>query len=310
MTHIAAERGLAQATVGLVVARSGVSRRTYYEIFPDREACFLASLSDAVEKAGEYVLPAYRTRGSWRQRIRSSVAATLSFLEAEPHMARLLVVESLAASPAALKRRREVLTLLTAAVHEGQSAPRSRTNLPPLTAEATVGAVLSVIHTRLTTTPLGQDTPGSLVAPTGSPTVAPTGSLVALTGPLTALILTPYLGPTAAQQELARPAPPPAQRIAPSTDTASLSHLPIRLTHRTLAVIAAIASNPGASNRRISRTAGIADQGQASKLLARLATAGLIQNSGDTHLRGGPNAWTLTPQGARVHAAIGGTRDG
>ncbi len=295
MTHIAAERGLAQATVGLVVARSGVSRRTYYEIFPDREACFLASLSDAVEKAGEYVLPAYRTRGSWRQRIRSSVAATLSFLEAEPHMARLLVVESLAASPAALKRRREVLTVLTDVVHEGQSAPRSRTNLPPLTAEATVGAVLSVIHTRLTTTPLGETSPGWLVA---------------LTSPLTALILSPYLGPAATSHELTLPAPRPIPRIAPSADTASLSHLPVRLTHRTLTVISAIAAHPGASNRSVGRAAGIDDQGQASKLLARLASAGLIENGGDPRLRGAPNAWTLTPQGARIQAAVGGSLGG
>ena len=46
--------------------------------------------------------------------------------------------------------------------------------------------------------------------------------------------------------------------------------------------------------------AGIADQGQISKLLARLQTLGLIENTGGNHAKGEPNAWHLTDKGQRV----------
>jgi DNA-binding MarR family transcriptional regulator len=55
----------------------------------------------------------------------------------------------------------------------------------------------------------------------------------------------------------------------------------------------------GPSNRQVARAAGIADQGQTSKLLARLCRQGLIENSpGEVQLRA--NAWRLTPEGEAV----------
>ncbi len=287
MIDVASERGLSYATVAHIVDRAGVSRRTYYEIFPDREACFMAALQSSVDRAGEYVLPAYRERGSWQQSIRASLIALLSFFDTEPAMARLLVVESLAAGPVALNRRRELLTVLTAAVHEGRFAPRARTHVPPLTPEGVVGAVLSVIHTRL-------------IHPQPAP-------LIELTPPLMAIVLTPYLGPSAASRELSLPLPTPLPRAAPSgvgEGTGVLLALPMRLTYRTLRVLAAISDSPGASNRHIGLASGVEDQGQISKLLKRLSRLGLIQNAGEGQPRGAPNAWTLTPTGHQVALAI------
>ena len=80
----------------------------------------------------------------------------------------------------------------------------------------------------------------------------------------------------------------------------------MRLTYRTVRVLMAVAEHPGASNRAIGMTAGIPDQGQASKLLARLRRLGLIQNKGGDPARGEPNAWTLTTTGHDVHNTITG----
>ncbi len=288
MIDVAAERGVAGATVAHVVSRSGVSRRTYYEVFPDRDACFIAAFDASVERAGEYVLPAYRGSGSWQQSIRAGLVGLLSFLDAEPAMGRLLVVESLAAGPVAVNRRRELIALLTATVHEGRSAPRARRNIPPLTAEGVVGAVLSVIHSRLTD---GDMRP-----------------LVELTGALMGIVVLPYLGARAVQQELSLPIPSALPvRAAPSGaggGNGVLLELPMRLTYRTIRVLSAIARAPGASNREIGRSAGIEDQGQTSKLLKRLSRLDLIQNGGEGPLRGAPNEWTLTPTGHEVANAI------
>ncbi|MFI5010071.1 MAG: hypothetical protein ACHQDY_07335, partial [Solirubrobacterales bacterium] len=61
---------------------------------------------------------------------------------------------------------------------------------------------------------------------------------------------------------------------------------------------------PGASNRVVAEGSGISDQGQISKLLARLDTLGLAHNVGRGQPRGAPNAWRLTARGEEVQGAI------
>lgn len=79
----------------------------------------------------------------------------------------------------------------------------------------------------------------------------------------------------------------------------------IRLTYRTMCALAVIAAQPGLSNSEISELIGISDQGQISKLLARLARHGLIENTGQGQSRGLSNAWRLTPDGGQLERRIG-----
>ena len=83
-----------------------------------------------------------------------------------------------------------------------------------------------------------------------------------------------------------------------------LHELPMRITYRTIRVLSAVGATPGASNRAVGDAAGIADQGQVSKLLARLRRLGLVENTGEGPARGMPNAWRLTPKGADVESAF------
>ena len=185
----------------------------------------------------------------------------------------------------------------TAAKNGRAGSPPSSLLPPSLTAEGTVGAVLSVIHARM----LGHDR----------------RPLLELLNPLMGMIVLPYLGRAAAARELARPAPKsPSHRVASGSGAWThrqygevgrgdpLEGLNMRLTYRTLMVLAAIAAEPGASNRRVADAAGVHDQGQISKLLGRLEKLGLIENSGNGQPRGEPNAWTLTPKGHQVEQAL------
>jgi chromosome segregation and condensation protein ScpB len=117
------------------------------------------------------------------------------------------------------------------------------------------------------------------------------------------MIVLPYLGQAAARRELARPVPKPRTQPGQARPD-PLRDLNMRLTYRTVRVLSAIAAHPGASNRQIADTAGVGDQGQISKLLSRLANLGLIENTGPGHAHGEPNAWTLTPKGSEIQAAI------
>jgi AcrR family transcriptional regulator len=308
MTEVASERGAANVTVAHVVARSGVSRRTFYELFEDREACFLSAFEDAAGRIAAEVVPAYQGERRWRDRIRAALAELLEFLDEEPEVGRLCIVESLAAGSRALKRRARVAEVVKRALDEGHgemSRTRPSRGLPPLTAEGVIGAVSSVLHARLTEpAPMRASGAGS-GSPVGSSSsaLAEAGSFAELLGPLMAMIVLPYEGMAAATREIerprtSRPKRPRAQGIDP------LRELDMRLTYRTVRVLLAVAQSPGASNRALADAAGVSDQGQISKLLARLKTLGLIQNTGASPVRGEPNAWQLTSKGEKVGDAI------
>ncbi len=290
MVEVAAERGANKLSVGMVVARSGVSRRTFYEVFDDGQDCLLATLEDSLERARSYVREVYDPRESWRSRIRAALHALLRFLEDEPARGRLLVVEAPGAGPEALERRAAVLGELIDAVDAGRADSRAGAVLTPLTAEGVVGSALAVIHARLVSNEQG----GKRAA------------LVELTNPLMSTIVLPYLGTAAARKELERPLPKHKRREPRASDGASrLNGLPMRVTYRTMLVLSVIAEQPGASNRQVGAGAGIADQGQVSKLLQRLERLGLIVNAWAGQERGMANQWQLTPLGLEIERATG-----
>jgi AcrR family transcriptional regulator len=284
--ELVGEHGLEGAGIGPVCKRAGVSRRTFYEIFEDHEACVLVALDWAVQRVSESVLPAYERERKWSARIRGGLLALLECLDGEPGIARLCIVESLRAGQGVSERRKRILDTLALAVEEGRGESKQREALPPLTAQGVVGGALSVIHGRL----LEEDH-------------AP---LVELAGPLMAMIVHPYLGPSAARRELDCPLPTTPPPIAHTKDP--FKGLSIRFTYRTALVLATIATDPQASNRHIAEAAGITDEGQTSRLLRRLQQAGLIENHGQGHTKGEPNAWTLTKRGQAIHQAINGQK--
>lgn len=278
------ERGSENVTVAHVVARAGVSRRTFYELFADRDECFLATFDDAMRRARSRLLEAYDPDAEWAERVRGGLIAILRFGDADPRAARLLLEGSLAPGSKAQSHQGPVMARMTAVIDEGRMESKTARELSALIAEGVVGGVLSVLCSRLF-----QDAPEPLVK---------------LTGPLMSMIVLPYFGPKAAREELARPNPP--HEPAPITaGPDSLSRLGMRLTYRTICVLLAVAATPGASNRSIAEKAGITDQGQISKLLNRLNRIGLIENTSAVSLRGAPNAWVLTSKGWEVQGALG-----
>lgn len=285
--QVACEDGAANVTVGRIVERAGVSRRTFYEIFNDSSDCLFAALTDALEQAQVRVLSAWSTGESWRERMRAGLIELLKLFEEEPVTGQLLVVESLAAGRRVLEERSRVLDALIDAVHREAAEHKSAAAPARVSVEGAVGGVLGVLHARL-----AQPSPGGLIE---------------LTGALMGMLVLPYHGPAAARRELARPAP-----AMPSAGRQSMTPLRsdpfkeagMRLTYRTMLVLSAIAQRPGSSNRQVGDLADMADPGQISKLLARLERLGLIVNKGHGQSRGAPNAWTLTPAGGQVVTRI------
>jgi AcrR family transcriptional regulator len=279
---LVAEQGYRGMTVRKVSERAGISSKTFYDLFGDREDCFLAAFDYAIEELAAVVTPAYEARRDWAGGVRAGLAALLGFLDREPALRRLVFVEALGGGPRVLARRAQLLGELAEVIDRGRVDMRTAGGLPPLTAEGLVGAAFGVIHARLVE--------------------RPTEPLVGLTNALMATIVLPYRGRTVAARELERPTIEPAVRDseeAPGSALGSVAPLDFRLTVRTYAALAAVFEHPGVCNREVSELVRVSDQGQISRLMARLLEQGLLQNSGG-HGQGAPKAWRLTPHGEEV----------
>lgn len=330
MTELVRERGVGRVAVAHVVGRSGVSRRTFYEFFEDRDDCLLAAFDRAVQQVAAVVLPAYQAAAEerWEEQIRAALAALLGFLEQEPALGGLCVVDALAAERVLLEPRARIVNVLVDAVHRGtragtRAAGRGGAGMTSGTGGA--GRVVASIArgkprtsrgASAASSPGGRHPPGRIVA---EGTVGAVLAVVharicepnpkplsGLLGPLMGIVVLPYLGPAAVERELARPVPRRRRRLAPPSDP--LRELDMRLTYRTLRVLLAIAELDGLgsspSSRQVADAAGVSDQGQISKLLWRLEHLGLIDNNASNSSKGEPNAWTLTPRGHQVERAI------
>ncbi len=295
------ELGYARASVAHITGRARVSRRTFYDLFANREECFLAVLEDAVGRVSGEIAAADLTGLAWRDRVRGGLLAVLSFFDREPVLARVCVVDALQGGSRVLRWREGVLSGLAQILDQGRGESRagSRRECAVLTAEGLVGAAFAIVHARL------------IAKQQHEP-------LRDLAGELMSLIVLPYLGPSAARSEQERSLPPlpRSERGAQGRTNGAvvgsdlLAEVPMRLTYRTALVLDGIAKHPGASNRAVGESAGIFDQGQVSKLLARLQRLGLTANTGVGHTKGEPNAWSLTPLGLRVASRLSASAPG
>ncbi len=287
------ELGYPRATVGRITGRARLSRRTFYQMFANRDECFAAVLEELAAVVGGELAAVGLEGLAWRERLRTGVWGILAFFDREPGLARVCVVQALRAGPLVLERREAVLAQLATVVDEGRSEGARGDGLTPVTAEGVVGAAFAIVYSRLSR----RD---------GEP-------LTGLLGELMAMIVLPYLGPAAARRERTRPAPVvpavvPQTLAAPRSARDPLADVNLRLTHRTARVLEGIAelSGRGAdpSNREVANFAGVSDPGQISKLLRRLERLGLLLNTGAGHAKGEPNAWALTDKGRQVTHSI------
>jgi AcrR family transcriptional regulator len=128
-----AAKGYAATTIGDVVALAAVSRRTFYEQFPDIESCFLVAYQDGMNWLLSEIAPALRRHpdADWRARVRISIEAYLEALSTRPAPAWAFSIEAFGAGPAVLEHRAGVMMqwadqwrrLLRVARKEGHALP-------------------------------------------------------------------------------------------------------------------------------------------------------------------------------------------
>jgi AcrR family transcriptional regulator len=287
MAQVLAERGLRSATIGEVASRAGVSRSTFCELFEGLEDCFVALLEHVMVRSTTLIREAFAREAEWQDAVLAGLEALLVFLDSEPALARMILVEALAGPPEALQRRARLLEPLEPLVEGARELLPARAQPPPVTAEATIIAVAGILHARVVD---GNAPP-----------------YIELLGELTGLVVAPYLGVSAAAEAIERGgarARVLAREVSARREVRVV--VPGELRHakayRLRSCLLYLAANPGLSNQAVASGIGVSHLGQTSVLLSRLNSLGLLtKRSGGA---GRPNAWWPSSYGERVARAL------
>jgi AcrR family transcriptional regulator len=148
--RVVAEKGYAATTVADLTREAGISRTTFYDMFDDKEGCFLAGYDGIVDALVRRVAAAYESEGEWPRRARAGLTALLEALAEEPDVARLALVDVGSAGPAAQRRFRAAMQRLTPFFDEGRDFAPGGRNLPANTSRMAIGAVAGLIADELT----------------------------------------------------------------------------------------------------------------------------------------------------------------
>jgi AcrR family transcriptional regulator len=150
VVHAAGELGYARMTVESVIARAEVSRRTFYEHFRNKEEAFLAAYDHVMEGMMRRAAEAYASEGG-PGRFGAGLRAFLEDLAADPHAARMCIVEVTVAGRDAMTRRDAMLRMFTGllAPEMRRAAEAEADRMPDLAAELTVNGLYGVVHARV-----------------------------------------------------------------------------------------------------------------------------------------------------------------
>ena len=149
IANVVAAKGYAATRVADITEYAGVSRKTFYEQFADKEDCFLAAydaitalLMDRMAKGLAEVAD-----GSWERQVSGLLGEFLRFLAAEPAFARMCIVEVLGSGPRGLARRDAAIEAFFPVVDQiPRAQPGAEKYLSTLTPVFVTGGILEVVY--------------------------------------------------------------------------------------------------------------------------------------------------------------------
>jgi AcrR family transcriptional regulator len=153
MAEAVAEHSYGATTIAHVVSHAGVSRKTFYEHFRDKEHCFLAMYDTGIAFVLGRLAETLEAAEDPRERLVSGLHTFLTVLAEEPAFCRAIVLEVYAAGPAGLARRRAVLQVFAGRYLEvNRQAREEDPAVQPLSGDVAlgvVGAILELVSNRV-----------------------------------------------------------------------------------------------------------------------------------------------------------------
>jgi AcrR family transcriptional regulator len=143
------EKGYMELSVMDIVRHAKVSKRTFYEHFADKEACFLASYAALSDELLGRIASAAARGGSAEERLSAAILAYFGALQEQRRFLRAFLSEVHAAGPRALALRRQILQRFADLLRSTAEAERAQRKdvrvLSPELATAIVGGIHELI---------------------------------------------------------------------------------------------------------------------------------------------------------------------
>ena len=153
MIELAAERGFREVTVAGVSSRAGVSSATFYEQFPNKEACLVSAHLESAERVLRTTRGAIdelqRSGVRTPQALRAALKTLMVTIQREPDAARVLFIESLSGAPRLREESVRVLDRMESGTEAAIDSVASEDGPIDLPAIAIVGAVRNIVSRRL-----------------------------------------------------------------------------------------------------------------------------------------------------------------
>jgi AcrR family transcriptional regulator len=147
MVQAVNERGVVATTISDLVARAGISRRTFYEHFENKEDCLLATYDTVVETEVQRLLSLAGSGKGWLEQLEAIIRALFDAIGDRPDAARLICVEMGASGAVGVQRWADGATRFEHFISAGfEHGPGT---IPDPVARAIVGALRKIIYTRV-----------------------------------------------------------------------------------------------------------------------------------------------------------------
>jgi AcrR family transcriptional regulator len=148
MVASVAERGYWNTRVADLVGLSGVSLRSFYDLYPDKRSCFVATVSALASAAVAGILNDLGD-SPWEAESQSRLAAFAELAAAQPAAARLFLIEAYVAGPEAVAVVDETSRQIEELVRRRLATSEKWSKLPPEIGTMAVAAILESFRSRI-----------------------------------------------------------------------------------------------------------------------------------------------------------------
>ncbi len=142
LLRVLPERGYPATTIADITREAGVSRAAFYELFADKEECFLVTYDLVGGWFCGRVEGAVAAEPDWRDRIRVGAAEALHQLGANPLVAHLIAIEVPQAGRPARERQQALMDRFAVALRADHPG---REGLPDDLADLLLGGVVPLV---------------------------------------------------------------------------------------------------------------------------------------------------------------------
>jgi AcrR family transcriptional regulator len=149
MIEAVSRKGYEHTTVAHVIALAGVSRRAFYELFENKEHCFLGTYDIVVARSRKRVLEAWLGEHGWSNRMHASCKVLLQDVARAPKGPRLVLVDSLGIGPKARERMQLAGLVYERILSAAFALAPEEVQFPQLTSRVVVAGVRHLVFVRL-----------------------------------------------------------------------------------------------------------------------------------------------------------------